>query len=170
MSQQVNFYLLENDIIHISSYLREEGFVFLSPDVKDEYFEVVDSLTTMDVLSPYNKKQIILKEDLARFQNGRNVCSFEYSPSPLFLFPKNALGKGRFYTEDLPFEQIETEHKEVFRETVERFFRWFERQFPIKDDDIFYGIHTSQAVIEKVESDGLRILLNNSIKDLGEVR
>jgi len=170
MSQQANFYLVESDIQHISNYLREEGFVFLSPNQSESYAEVVDSLNSINAVLPLTKKWVILKEDLSSLRNGRNVHRLEYLPSHLFISDtgKNALGRGRFYLEDIP-QTHDIENAEVFQDAVVRFFRWFKRQYPVKKDAIFYGMHTSQAVIKRVQANEFFISLNNSEKDLEKI-
>lgn len=150
MSQQMNFYLNENDIQKIEAYLKNQGFLF----VEDTQFEKSEITQVSHLLGDnFDDRFIFLNDSELHFRLLNNQ-SFKIEELTSTILEMNYMGfseglfRFRFYYDPFYFEDdTKIEKSPEFEQAANQFFEWLKIQFePIAEIPDFYQNAESPVV------------------------
>ncbi len=139
MGKQINFYLQTADLERIEGYLRKRNCIF----IEDTIFEQANPLLADSLLS--SKKYITFPNKEIQCNTLKNTKGFRLNQirSTVMEFgiygKKNDFYRARFFYEATYSENGERKQKDAdFEAFVERFFRWFRRNYTRVPEQPFF--------------------------------
>jgi hypothetical protein len=165
MGKQINFFLAENDISTLETYLQENNWVILSVPMPSENLIATANLRFPNpVLPSYPKLYLAQKNTLSEIKLKYIETQDYYLPddirSPLIEFFDSNMQdavyqRGRlFYEGEYWTESGKIQKNEAFLKAADNLFRWFKKHFKKAAEAPFYGAYISQNILRYVQEGG----------------
>lgn len=135
MGRQINFYLMEDEIQEIDTYIRKTGLIILPNYTQSEKIEPISSLLDKNTYpGKFLSLSALINQIEKRFVETQNYYSIDVLKSPVIEFTPgfqegNLKRRGRIYYTKTTTGTGSVLKSDSFLKTADDFFKWFRKHF-----------------------------------------